>query len=307
MLTGAAGFVGAACANHLTRSGVEAILVVRRSSAAWRVDELRAEFGAQLRVVFADLTDVDAISGLVGKWEPRVVVNCAETSIHPASTSSQRIEAWRDSVTAMVTLLEAMRNPAVQRFVHVGSTLAYGRSSVPLCEASPERPSTVRGVYKLAGSLAARQWAAEQHRTLTELRPASVYGPRQQPERFVPSVFRSLRERTPFELTTGSPRHDFVFIDDVAKACVDVVLADAPPPLLNLGTGVETTNHELVRAAERVTGLSLIRSERPFPPRPSDNEHWVVDAAEARRTIQWNPIPLEVGLARTWEWFDSER
>ncbi len=305
MVVGAGGFIGAAVADAFRKSGIPAALLLRKDTSPWRLAADGERKGYEQRVFNADLTDLDSLRKVLSSVRPQVVVNCAETPIHPAVTPQQRIAAWRDSTMGIVTLLQALAESDVHHLINFGSSLAYESSNEPLTECSPERPTSFRGSYKLAASIASRQWAAEHARVLTELRPFSVYGSRQQPERLIPSVMRSLRDGTPFSLTAESPRHDFVFVEDVAQACVAVTQSAKPPVLLNLGSGVETTNRELVAVLERVSGRSITLSTTLFPARPSDTEHWVADTAAARSAICWNPVSLERGLATTWDWFRS--
>jgi nucleoside-diphosphate-sugar epimerase len=71
--------------------------------------------------------------------------------------------------------------------------------------------------------------------------------------------------------------------------------------VLNVGTGVQTANEELVALAEQVTGRPIRTSVGAHPGRSWDAPSWVCDPARARALLGWQPrVGLREGLARAW-------
>jgi nucleoside-diphosphate-sugar epimerase len=135
------------------------------------------------------------------------------------------------------------------------------------------------------------------------LRAFQVYGQGDHPGRFVPAVLRAAAEGSVLPLTGPGQRRDWVHVDDVVRGCLLAATADALPPgqVLNLGTGVQTANEELVALAEQVTGRPVRTQVGAHPGRSWDASSWVCDPALAGRLLGWSPaLDLRTGLARTW-------
>ena len=104
-------------------------------------------------------------------------------------------------------------------------------------------------------------------------------------------------------LTEPGRCRDWVHVDDVVEACVRAASADDLPAgtVLNLGTGRQTANEELVAVAERVTGRRIRTQVGAHPGRGWDTGSWVSDPSRARELLDWTAATdLETGLRRTW-------
>jgi len=95
-----------------------------------------------------------------------------------------------------------------------------------------------------------------------------------------------------------------VFVDDVVDACVRAATADHLPngQVLNVGTGRQVANEELVALVGTVTGRSVDVRPGAHPGRPWDADSWVCDPARARDLVGWEAkAALDDGLRRCWE------
>ena len=166
-------------------------------------------------------------------------------------------------------------------------------------------PSTFRGASKAAASLLCAQMAAEAGVRAMVLRLFAVYGPWENPSRFVPTLMAALLTGRDMRLTRAGISHDFVFVGDVVDACLRAVsaTAGAPAEVVNIGTGVRTTNEALVELAQRVTGVRVRAFPGGYPERPVDSATNVADISKASRLLGWAPShSLEEGLLATWRW-----
>jgi UDP-glucose 4-epimerase len=94
-----------------------------------------------------------------------------------------------------------------------------------------------------------------------------------------------------------------VWIGDVVDACVRAAEDDALPAgqVLNIGTGVQTANEDLVDMARAVTGRPIPVAVGAHGGRPWDTPNWVCDPALAGALLGWKAsVSLEEGLSRTW-------
>ncbi len=297
LVTGGVGFIGAAVVRLLHARGDEVRVIVRPDTPASRIGALPE--GTTIHR--GDLADPSTASKALEPSRPEVVIHAAASSGH-ARTSEQRMAAWRDDVIGTAALLEALRPSLPDRFVHVGSSLVYRPSSGPLGEDSALGPETFRGATKLAAATAVEQWSLETGIPAVVVRPFSVYGPGQHETRVIPVLLGSLASGSPFAIASAEPRRDFVHVDDVARC---IVLAASRPgddvPVLNVGTGVETSIKELISLAERITGRTVVPTKDPYPPPVPNRPHWRADSRLAAAVLGWTAnISLEDGLAMLW-------
>jgi nucleoside-diphosphate-sugar epimerase len=119
----------------------------------------------------------------------------------------------------------------------------------------------------------------------------------------VPTALRAARTGEVLPLTAPGLRRDWVHVDDVVEACVRAALADHLPPgqVLNIGTGTQTANEELVALVHRVTGRPVRTAPGAHPGCPWDTASWLCDPTLAADLLAWEAkIDLEDGLARCW-------
>ncbi len=171
-------------------------------------------------------------------------------------------------------------------------------------ETTPLRPRGFFGATKAAGSLLLAASAAERGLRAAVLRAFQVYGPLDHPGRLVPRALHAARTGDTLPLTRPGLRRDWVFVSDVVEACVAAALGDHLPPgqVLNVGTGRQVANEELVDDVRRVTGRPIAVAEGACPPREWDTASWACDPSLARELLGWEAkVALEEGLARCWE------
>jgi len=187
--------------------------------------------------------------------------------------------------------------------VRLGSSTEYAASPRPLAEDAALEPRGFFGATKAAGSLLLLAAAAERGVRAAVLRAFQVYGPGDHPTRFVPTVLAAAADGSTVPLTAPGRRRDWVWVGDVVDACVRAAADDALPSgqVLNIGTGTQTANEDLVALAERATGRTIARAVGAHPGRSWDTADWVCDPGRARELLGWTPtVTLDEGLRRTW-------
>jgi nucleoside-diphosphate-sugar epimerase len=301
LVTGAAGFIGANLVQALERAGVEVHALVRASSDTWRLDAMHPA-GDIHRV---DLLDAPRVAEVVATTRPDVVFHAAASGVHHPRTAAERRATVADTVLGAFNLCEAAAAAGVSRLVCLGSSLECRQSDEPVTEDAALLPSTFRGASKAAASLLCAQMAAEAGVRAIVLRLFAVYGPWETPSRFVPTVMAALLDGRGLNLTRAGISRDFVFVGDVVDACLRAASASggAMAEIVNIGTGVRTTNEALVELAQRVAGVRVRAVPGEFPERPVDSATNVADISKSRRLLGWAPAhSLEEGLRATWRW-----
>jgi nucleoside-diphosphate-sugar epimerase len=299
LVTGAGGFVGAYLVARLAGDGWEVVATVRPGAPPWRLAALRVPDEA-VEVVAVDLTDADAVGRAVVDARPDVAFHLA--AARAAGDAAARAATAAVNTMSGLHVVDAL--PASCRaVVRLGSSTEYAEAPGPMDESTPLRPRGFFGGTKAAGSLLVAATAGARGLRSAILRAFQVYGPLDHETRFVPAVLRAARDATPLPLTAPGHRRDWVHVDDVVEGCVLAAGADDLPPgqVLNIGTGRQVANEELVSLAERATGRAIRSVVGAEPARAWDAPSWVADPRLAAELLGWRPaVALEDGLARCW-------
>jgi nucleoside-diphosphate-sugar epimerase len=293
LVTGAGGFVGLHLARAFRADGGEVHAVVRPGGSRWRLGALAAE----AEVHEADLVERAAVETLVARVRPELVVHAAARS---AYAPRDLAAALAGSATATANLLGALRGTGA-RFLLAGSATVYGPGAALRRECDPLRPSTLRGTEKACAALLLAEAARGDGIDAGELRLFAVYGPWEAPDRLVPSAVRAALDGAPLPLTGAGVARDFVFAGDVAGAFLAAARLGEPLAgrVWNVGSGVATTNEEVVAAIEAAVGRPIARRPGAHPGGANDLG-LLADPARAARELSWRATtPLASGLAAT--------
>ncbi|MBK7219617.1 MAG: NAD-dependent epimerase/dehydratase family protein [Candidatus Promineofilum sp.] len=296
LVTGGAGFLGAALANRLAADGhhVQALDDLSHGDAArlsGRVALARGDVD-NVPLLWSLLQDVDCVYHLAAR------VSVPQSILYPR-------EYARVNVGGTVSLMEAMRDTGVGRVVLASSGAVYGRQPrQPVREDDPPHPDSPYAVSK---------WAAEQYiHTIGELwgletvalRIFNAYGPGQNlPTSHAPVVPRFLQAA----LSGGSlviygdgrQTRDYVYVDDVVAALVAAATAKGiNRAVINVGSGRETSVAELITAIEQATGREV--NVLNNPQKAGGVARLAADIGRARELLGFQPaVALAAGLRLT--------
>ena len=290
LVLGAGGFVGRHLCARLQADGWDVVGTVRPGAGAPSHGE-----------VAVDLADPDALGAAVRAADPDVAFHLAAGRAR--ATATDRRATASVNTTSGLHLVEALGDRC-RAVVRLGSSTEYAAVDGPMDETAPLSPRGFFGATKAAGSLLLVAAAHERGLRSAVLRAFQVYGPGDHEGRLVPTVLRAARDGSVLPLTAPGSRRDWVHVDDVVEACVRAAAADDLPAgtVLNVGTGRQTANEELVATAERATGRRIRVDVGAHPGRSWDTGSWVSDPSRARALLGWEPVvELEDGLRRCWE------
>ena len=145
--------------------------------------------------------------------------------------------------------------------------------------------------------------------------PTNLYGPGDnyhlQNSHVLPALIRKFHEAKEKNLPeviawgTGSPRREFLHVDDLADACAFLLQLESPPDWINVGTGTDVTIKELTETIAAVTGYSgrIVWDAS----KPDGTPRKLMDVSRLR-TLGWSAkIGLQEGVSRTYESFLTEK
>ena len=272
-LTGSNGFIGGALVNRLQPDNE--ILKIERN------DYYMRDFAQWLK-----------------NWKPDVIIHAGAYGNH--SSQSDEMETFEANVVKTFMLLRETVDIPYEAFINIGTSSEYGRKQFPMKEEDLLEPLTMYASTKASGTLLARAFAKKYDKPIVTIRPFSVYGPGEAEHRFIPTVIRSLTKGEELFLDP-MPYHDWIYIEDVVDAILKVI--DASTALagnvVNIGTGRQYANQELVSMLEFISGLKTKIVETAIPRRDSSN--WVADN-RTLRLCGWKPkTKLLEGLRKTYE------
>jgi nucleoside-diphosphate-sugar epimerase len=292
LVTGAGGFLGAHVARALVERGHEVTAVVR--SAPWRLG------GVDARTVQADIGA--PCDGLLAEVRPAVVCDLAWHGVvnrfhHDPVQVATNLHAHLDLVTAA-------SRAGCRRFIGLGTQAEYGPHAQPIDEQTHAAPVTLYGATKLAVGVIGRQLAVAAGMEFVWLRLFSTYGPMDDPAWLVPSVILSLLRGGCPELTPGTQKWDYLFVEDAAGAVAEAASTAALDGTFNLGSGQPVTVRRIVEMVRDLVDprLPLGFGARPFG--PNQLMHLEADITKLTAAVSWRPTTkLADGLARTVDWY----
>lgn len=218
----------------------------------------------------------------------------------------------------MVNTLEACRFAGVRRVVFSSSVAVYGNPSEhPIHEgtgyvsAGTGPASQLYGASKLLGEGLCARYAAAHGLQFNALRFSSVYGARQHARAvnavFVARVCEQVRlGHAPVIDGDGSEVHDYVYVSDVARACVLAMGSAAHGKAFNIATSVDTTHTEVARTALRLCGrtdLAPVYRADERAVRSAAGTRLGFTRERATRELGWEPqVDLQEGMRRLIDW-----
>jgi UDP-glucose 4-epimerase len=299
LVTGAAGFIGAALSRRLLADGHALTLLAGPETDCWRLEEVREE----VELVALDLRDPDAVARTVRRVRPELVFHLAAHGAYSWQRSLPRM--IETNVTGVANLVEAAADVGVRAIVNAGSSSEYGLKDHGPPEHELPEPNSAYAVTKAAATLYCGWVARTRAQAVTTLRLYSAYGPWEEPRRLMPSVvLHGLEGRLP-PLVDPEIARDFVYVEDILDAFV-LAAARAEPgagAVYNVGSGAQTSLRELADAARRVFAIERPPEWGSFPARHWDTDVWVADPRRIAAELGWSArTSIEDGLAATARW-----
>jgi len=302
LVTGGAGFIGSHFVDRLLDEGGDQRVTVldALTYAGTRENLSHREEDERFRFVHGDIVEAEAVDPLVKDAD--LVVNFAAESFVDRSIGDARPFAVTN-VQGTLTILDACRRHEV-RMVQVSTDEVYG--STPegaFTEESPLQPNNPYSATKAGADLLCRSYHRTYGMDVRIFRGPNAYGPRQHPEKAIPTFTIAALEGRPLPVYgDGSNRREWLHVRDFAGAVLTVTRRGETGEVYNGGGGHEVTNLDLARTICRLTGASpdLIGFVEDRP--GHDFRYSMV--WDRLRGLGWEPeVPFDRGIEETVAWF----
>lgn len=289
LVTGGAGFIGQYLVRALRQHKQEVLAVDNLSCSPW--DRLLTP---------VDVRDVLGLSAADLRGA-RAVIHLASRKVVP--TSFDDPSQMRHNVAVdqhMIGLIAAARPVTA---LLVSSCEVYGSQATPLGEDSPRQPRSPYAVGKVTMEMLVDVYRSLAPPRFCVARLFNVFGPGEGLDAVVPRFVHDALTRGELLIEgTGTQRRDFTYVDDVVKALTGLLELSAPPPVINIASGVSCSIRELAHLVGGAVGLA--RPPRLAPARRNEIAAFTSDTRLLRRTLPgWRPeVDLAEGLARCIAW-----
>lgn len=301
LITGASGFIGSVLLRRLVEQKQEVHLILRKESKTWRITDLLDK----VTIHYSDLSKVTELIDIVNKVKPTIIYHLATNGAYSYQKDANQI--IETNILGTWNLLQACNTIDYDLFVNTGSSSEYGSKQFAMRETDIVEPNSYYAVTKCAQTLLCSHIAKQEHRHIVTIRPFSVYGPYEEPKRFVPTLMNALMFNREMNLVSPETARDQIYVDDMVDAYLKIdELKNNPGEYFNIGTGVQSTIKEMVDTAIKVTQKNAQFKWGTMEGRSWDTNNWVADISKARQLLKWTPkINLEQGLKFTWDWFQK--
>jgi GDP-L-fucose synthase len=292
-VAGHRGMVGSAIARRLEREDVKLVTVDRRE---------------------VDLCNQAAVFDWFARVRPQVIFLAAAKVGGIVANNTLRAEFIYDNIAIAANVIQAAHQNGAEKLMFLGSSCIYPKlAPQPLREDSvltgPLEPTNEPyAIAKIAGIKMAEAYRSQYGRDFISVMPTNLYGPgdNYHPEmsHVVAALIRRFHEakvasaKSVVVWGTGTPRREFLYVDDMADACVHLMKTYSSAELVNIGTGEDITIAEFARVVAEIVGYS---GEISFDSsRPDGTPRKLLDVSRLAR-LGWRATTLlHNGLKRAY-------
>jgi GDP-L-fucose synthase len=296
-VAGHRGLVGSAITRELQRQGFERVLCQTRSEL--------------------DLTNAAATAAFFERECPDYVVLAAARVGGIAANDSQPADFLYENLQIQNNVIHSARQTGVRKLLFLGSSCIYPKMAPqPIQEESlltgPLEPTNQwYAIAKIAGIKLCQAYRRQYHCDFICAMPSNLYGPNDnyhlEGSHVLPALIRKFHEGKVAGASTipawgsGNPRREFLYVDDLAHACVLLLQHYSDEQFINVGSGSDVTIRELAETIRRIVGF---QGEIVWDPsRPDGTPRKLMDSSRMF-ALGWKPqVNLETGIRLAYEDF----
>ena len=327
IVTGGAGFIGSAVVRHLISNTEHEVANLDKLTYAGNLESLASvPDSSRYRFYLVDICDAAALDQVFGEFRPDAVMHLAAES-HVDRSIDGPADFIQTNIVGTYTLLEAARRywsglPAEAkeafRFHHISTDEVYGDlhgTDDLFTETTPYAPSSPYSASKASSDHLVRAWQRTYGLPTLITNCSNNYGPYHFPEKLIPHMILNALAGKPLPVYgDGAQIRDWLYVEDHARALVEVVTRGEVGETYNIGGHNEKRNLEVVQTLcdllEELTpnkpaGVERYRDLITFvKDRPGHDLRYAIDASKIERELGWKPQEtFESGIRKTVQWY----
>lgn len=301
LITGATGFIGANLAHFFVNEKADVHILLRESSNTWRINDILS----RLNKHYCDLTDRENTKRIISEIRPNTILHLAMYGGYSFQNDSLRM--INTNYIGTVNLLDACIEVGFDCFIHTGSSSEYGIKEDSMKEKDLLEPIDIYGATKAAATLYSQVIAKRHNLPIFTLRLFSPYGYYEEPMRLIPYLVISMLKNEKIKLASPYAVRDFIFIEDVVDAYLQVVNKKnliPPGTIFNVGSGYDSKVIDIFKLLKEIIGYKMDFVIEGTPRESDKLQVWRANIEKAQKILGWYPkYNLENGLIKTVKWF----
>lgn len=329
LVTGGAGFIGSNFVLDWLSHTDEPVLNLDKLTYAGNLKNLaRVAHDPRHLFVKGDIANLNLVSGLLKRHEPRAIIHFAAEShvdrsiLAPADFIQTNVVGTFNLLEAARTYWETLAAPGKTafRFVHVSTDEVYGAlqpNESPFTESSRYKPNSPYAASKAGADHLVRSYHRTYEFPVMTVNCSNNYGPFQFPEKLMPLVIHRALAGKPLPIYgDGQQVRDWLYVKDHCSAIRCVLGAGGLGETYNIGGSSERTNLEVVKALcraldelqPRQDGKSYAEQITFVADRPGHDRRYAINTAKIEKELGWKPAEtFETGMRKTLQWYLSNQ
>jgi GDP-L-fucose synthase len=264
-----------------------------------------------------DLTDRAAVTDLFEAERPEFVFDAAAKVGGIQANDRFPADFIRDNILIQMNVIDAAYRAGVRKFLFLGSSCIYPKlAPQPLKEeyllTGPLEPTNEwYAIAKIAGIKVCQAYRKQYGFNAISLMPTNLYGPGDnfnlETSHVLPALLRKFHEakargRSQVEVWgSGSPKREFLFVDDLADACVYLMNHYDNGEIINVGTGEDVSIRDLAQLVSEVVGYK--GDVRFDTSKPDGTPRKLLDVTRLAELGWRYQTPVREGIEKTYRWF----
>jgi nucleoside-diphosphate-sugar epimerase len=296
IMTGASGFIGRHCIKALKARNYEIIATYFNCESVQEID-------SSIRWHRINLFDRMSLNNLIAKVRPTHLLHLAWDTTTGSYLTSQENLNW---LGMSLSLFKKFVSVGGKRMVGVGSCAEY-EACDGLCREymTPANPTTPYGQCKDKLRKSIDRLIKAEGVSFAWTRLFQVYGPYENPERFIPYLISSFLSGDKARCTEGNQVRDFLYVEDVADALVHILDTSIEGPI-NVASGVRTHLRDIAETIQKKMNKRDLVQLGAVPVPPYNPTRAVADISRLRDEAGWaHKVDIDSGLDNTIQWWEQ--
>lgn len=264
-----------------------------------------------------DLTDAKAVNEFFAKEKPACVFLAAAKVGGILANDTLGADFITINLAIELNIIQSAHRHSTKKLLFLGSTCIYPKMAPqPIKEESfldgkLEETNKPYAMAKIAGIIMCQAFNKQYGTNFISVMPTNLYGPNDnfdlESAHVLPALIRKMHEakirgnKTVVIWGTGTPRREFLHVDDLAGASVYLMNNYNDSEIINIGTGEDITIKELAMLIKQVVGF---KGELAFDTSKPDGTPKKQTNVEKLNSLGWKAkIDLSTGIKTTYQWF----